>query len=184
MGPSGPATTTIHGLAPADKVPGVGSLSRADSAEAREHARGRAVEIASASEAVDVPQLAVVGVTWDAGSAPGGTVQYRTAEAGIWSEWRFLEAEGDGPDPAEAKEAAAKTGGAREGSAPLVTTDADEIQVRVIAEADSSPVDAELMVVEPGASNTSSVTSSATPTASRTIPSTSPSRPWRSRPMR
>ena len=181
VGRPGPATTTTHDLAPADKVRGVGALSRVDAAEAREHARGRAVEVVSATGAVDLPELAVVGVTWDAGSAPGGTVQYRTEQAGSWSEWRFVEAEGDhAPDPAEAKEAAARTGGAREGSAPLITTDADEIQVRIIAEADSSPVDAELMVVEPGASTTStastasttSTTSSATATTTRTSTTT------------
>ena len=154
----------IHDLAPADRVRGVGALSRADAAEARVHSGGRAVDVASATTAVALPDLAVVGVTWDAGSAPGGTVQYRTAVAGAWSEWAFLDAEGShAPDPSEAKDAAARTGGGREGSAPLITTGAEEIQVRIIAEADSSPVDAELMVVEPG----SPTTSSATPTTSR-----------------
>ncbi|HKX69506.1 MAG TPA: cell wall-binding repeat-containing protein [Intrasporangium sp.] len=165
MGRPGPATTTTHDLAPVNQAGSVGSLSRLDAAEAREHARGLAVEVASATGAVDLPELAVVGVTWDVGSAPGGTVQYRTIEAGTWSEWEFLDAEGDhAPDAAEAKEAAARTGGAREGSAPLVITDADEIQVRLITEEDSSPVDAELMVVEPG----TSIASSATPIASAT----------------
>ncbi|WP_353509900.1 cell wall-binding repeat-containing protein [Intrasporangium sp.] len=174
LGRPGPATTRTHDLAPANKVRGVGALSRADAAEARGHARGRAVEVVSATGAIDLPELAVVGVTWDAGSTPGGTVQYRTEEAGSWSEWRFVEAEGDhAPDPAEAKQAAAKTGGSREGSAPLITTDADEIQVRIIAEVDSSPVDAQLMVVEPGTPTTpSSTTTTTTQTPTNAVEST------------
>ena len=70
-GRPGPATTTTHDLAPADRIPGAGSLSRVDAAEAMEHARGRAVEVVSATDPVDLPELAVVGVTWDGGSAHG-----------------------------------------------------------------------------------------------------------------
>ncbi|GAA6525088.1 cell wall-binding repeat-containing protein [Intrasporangium sp. DVR] len=153
--PSAPPRTThsSHPLVDAQTVPGVAALDSADAAEAREHANGKAVEVVSASTPVDLPELAVVGVTWRAGSAPGATVQYRTLDGSTWTDWKALEVEGDhAPEDKEAKQAAAKLGGTRAGSAPLVTTESAEIQVRVIAVDGASPVDAQLAVIDPGTS--------------------------------
>ncbi|MDC5698903.1 cell wall-binding repeat-containing protein [Intrasporangium calvum] len=164
-----PATrVSSHALVAADKVPDAATLDSADAAEAAEHASGKRVTVRAASAAVDLPDLAVVGVTWRAGSAPGASVQYRTLKGSEWSDWEFIEVDPDhAPDDAEAKEAAAKVGGAREGSAPLITTDSDEVQVRLLAADGSSPDDAQLAVIDPGtfdatASETTSTSAAAT----------------------
>ena len=169
-----PPTTrqTNHALVGADQVSGVAAVTAADSAEAAEHAGGKSVKVVSASTPVTLPDLGVVGVTWRAGSAPGASIQYRTLDGPTWSDWAFLELDGDhAPDDAEAKEAAAKLGGARDGSAPLVTTDSEQVQVRVLAADGSTPDDAQLAVIDPGTSGTS--TEPTAPTTSDSTPGTS-----------
>ena len=164
--PSTPPPTTRHmnhALVAVDRVSGVAGVDAADSAEAAEHAGGRSVHVVSASTPVALPDLGVVGVTWRAGSAPGASVQYRTLDGSTWSDWAFLELDGNhAPDDAEAKQAATRLGAAREGSAPLVTTDSAEVQVRVLAADGSTPDDAQLAVIDPGDSGTSGTSSGPT----------------------
>ena len=128
------------------------------------------MRVSRASTPIDVPDLTVLGVTWSAESAPGTSVQYRTQAKGAWSDWAFIEVDDDhGPDSAEATAAATDLGGAREGSAPLVSTDADKVQVRLLSPSGSTPSDAELLVVDPGTSTydtaLASTSSAATGTA-------------------
>lgn len=131
--------------------PSARGLSAADAAQARSHANDRAVGVSLASTPVDLPRLGVSGVTWPAGSGAGISVQYRTEVAGAWSDWTFVASEPDhAPDAAEAKAAAKRTGGPREGTDPIITTNAQRIQVRVIAPQGAASPKAQLAVVTPG----------------------------------
>ncbi|MDN5797140.1 MAG: cell wall-binding repeat-containing protein [Intrasporangium sp.] len=137
-------------------------LSGTDTKEARSEADGRTVHVTSASPQVALPRLAVVGVTWRQGSAPGTSVQYRTKTGEGWGAWQFVAAEDDHrPDPAEAAEAARRIGGARMGSAPIVTTGAADVQARLVSPTGSAPADPQIVVVDPG---TATVDAGATPT--------------------
>lgn len=97
---------------------------------------------------VDLPsEVAVVGATWAAGSA-GDTAQARVLTQGRWSSWQDLEVEDDhapDPDRPEAR-------GARHGTAPLVVTNAERVEVRVLSSDSSLPKDARVEVVDPGTS--------------------------------
>lgn len=127
-------------------------LSAADAREATSEAKGRQVRVASASPEVALPDVAVVGVTWREGSAPGTSVQYRTRTSAGWGSWQFAETEGEHrPDGAEAAEAARRTGGAREASAPIIATRTKDVQVRLVSPTGTAPADPQLVVVDPGA---------------------------------
>jgi putative cell wall-binding protein len=140
-----------HRLAAPDQRAETARLSMPDAKEARSEAKGRAVRVASASTEVALPDLAVVGVNWRQGSAPGTTVQYRTKTDAGWGTWQFVDAESDHrPDGPEAAEAARRTGGAREASAPIVTTGAKDVQVRLVSPTGTAPADPQLVVVDPG----------------------------------
>ena len=140
-----------HRLQADPKQAGAAQLSGADVTEAKREAKGRAVRVASASAEVALPKLAVVGVNWRQGSAPGTTVQYRTKTATGWGAWQFVDSEGEHrPDGAEAATAARRTSGARESSAPIITTGAKDVQVRLVAPSGTAPADPELVVVDPG----------------------------------
>ncbi len=144
------AKVVTYDLEPGSSVPGSTQLSAADAAEARQRAGGRASAVKAASEAVELPtELNVVGVTWQRGSAPGASVQYRTFSRGSWSAWDFVAADPDHrPDDAEARRP-----GVRDGSEPVVVTRAEQVQVRVLGPRDGrAAADPQLMVVDPGAS--------------------------------
>nr|WP_238338381.1 FG-GAP-like repeat-containing protein [Pedococcus badiiscoriae] len=130
------------------------SLSSADATESTARLRtavtrpGRPrAAVVAASAPTAVPQrVGVVGVTWAEGSGPGVSVQYRTEKAGRWTRWAFLEEDqAHGPDAAEARRAAA-----RSGSDPLVVTDASQVQVRVLGDPAAGPRSPQLVVVDPG----------------------------------
>ncbi|MFJ4107265.1 FG-GAP-like repeat-containing protein [Oerskovia enterophila] len=100
------------------------------------------------SATADGSGFATVGVTWATGSAPDGTeVGVRTRTGDVWSEWIPVEldvrtvADDDPPD-----------GGAlRDGTDPLLVGEVNEIQAAVRGTAGQAPVDARLVVVDPGA---------------------------------
>ncbi|WP_347350547.1 cell wall-binding repeat-containing protein [Intrasporangium sp.] len=150
-------TAPVHSRVDTHRMPAPGRASAAarlsgpDTRQARTDASGRPVHVSAASTQVALPDLAVVGVTWRQGSAPGTTVQYRTRTTAGWGAWQFVAAEDERPDPAEAAEAARRTGGARQGSAPIVTTGAEQVQVRLVSPTDDAPAEPELVVVDPGA---------------------------------
>jgi hypothetical protein len=157
------ASMGTHRLLPASEVRSAQPLSARDSSEARQRAHGRAPRVASASAPVGLPSdLAVVGVTWKAGTAPEASVQYRTQTGGRWGAWEFLESDAEhGPDAAEKAKA-----GERDGSAPLVVSKAAQVQVRVLAPASgSAPVEPELAVIDPGTSAADGAVGTAQPGA-------------------
>ncbi|MBR7677958.1 peptidoglycan recognition protein, partial [Streptomyces daliensis] len=93
-----------------------------------------------------VEPFSLVGVVWDdAATDLHGDIQVRTrAEAsGRWTDWRDLEAHGDGPEAPEAPEAGTPGGGPLLGrplpggplSAPLWVGASDGVEVRVLPEA-------------------------------------------------
>jgi hypothetical protein len=143
----GKPKVTSRALLPAVDMPAVRDLTPADAAEARTRADGRGASVRSASAAVDIPGgLAVIGVTWDAKSGPGASVQYRKQVDGVWGPWTFGVVEGGhAPDHPEGSRKQI-----RDGSDPIIVTHADEIQVRVIGPTSTpAPADPQLMVVEP-----------------------------------
>lgn len=126
-------------------------LSGPDATRAGAEAQGRRVRVASASVQVAVPSLAVLGVTWRQGSAPGTSVQYRTRTSEGWGPWQFVNADtAHRPDAAEAAAAARRTGGVQASSAPIITTNAQDAQVRLVAPTGTTPSDPQLVVVDPG----------------------------------
>jgi hypothetical protein len=110
---------------------------------------------------VDVPtDLAVVGATWTAGS-PGDTPQARVRTEGRWGPWQDLEVDEDhGPDAGRPE-----AEGARRGSAPLVVTAAEQVEVRIVSSDASLPKDARVEVVDPGASPADAPAASGPPAA-------------------
>lgn len=93
----------------------------------------------------DLPELAVMGVTWEAGTAPQDlTVEFRTSDAQGWTGWEELERDG-------IEEAA---GDSREGTEPHVLIDADQLQVRLVWQGSPgrTPEGAHVAVIDPGQS--------------------------------
>ncbi|MDR2454146.1 MAG: N-acetylmuramoyl-L-alanine amidase [Bifidobacteriaceae bacterium] len=73
-------------------------------------------------------EFSVAGVTWQGGPAPG-RVLARAYQAGEWTDWYDLEADG-GPDPGSAE-----GGGAAGASGPLVAAGATGLQIQVLSQA-------------------------------------------------
>lgn len=169
------ARSSTHPLRAAEGA--LRSLDRADVAEARRNAGGRAVAVSLASAPVDLPTLAVVGVTWRDGSDSGTSAQYRTQRGGTWGQWTFVHVNAEhGPDGSEADQASQRTGGAREGTDPVIATNADRVQVRLVSPAGGTPAEAELMLVDPGSSPADSQPTTTTQTTTQTTaPTTSTS---------
>ena len=145
----GKPKVTSHALVPATDMPTASELAPVDAAEARERADGRGASVRSASAAIDIPGgLAVIGVTWDAKSGGGASVQYRKQVDGVWGSWTFGSVEAEhAPDQPEGSRAEI-----RDGSDPIIVTHADEVQVRVLGPTSApEPADPQLMVVEPEA---------------------------------
>lgn len=105
----------------------------------------------------DLPDLAVIGVTWAAGTAPEDLeVQFRTQDASGWGQWEDLERESIGEPQS----------GEREGTEPHVVLEAEDLEVRLVSEsgAEIAPQNAHLAVIDPGQAqaDTASVTDTAT----------------------
>ncbi|MDF2146462.1 FG-GAP-like repeat-containing protein [Knoellia sp. p5-6-4] len=126
--------------------PGAPPSSSGSSATARGTVAQKGAVLSAAP--VDLPtDLAVVGATWAAGS-PGDTPQARVRTAGTWGPWQDLEVDDDhGPDAGRPEGDAA-----RGGSAPLVVTAAEQVEVRIVSSDGSLPQDARVEVIDPGAS--------------------------------
>jgi hypothetical protein len=100
----------------------------------------------------EVAGYGAVGVTWDAAAAPVEedeiTVQARTLEGGVWSEWATVKYHAEeGPDVSSAEGRRA-----RPGTDPLIIGNVDEVQARVITAAGVEPTDVQMSVVDPGRS--------------------------------
>jgi uncharacterized protein with LGFP repeats len=111
--------------------------------------RGGQVQV-SAPE--DVAGYGAIGVTWKSGSAEIDedkiTIQSRTLEGGVWSDWDTLKYHAEeGPDQntSEGRQA-------RPGTDPLIIGDVDQVQTRVITSAGVNPADLQMAVVDPGKS--------------------------------
>lgn len=110
----------------------------------------------------EVPELALVGVTWAEFEAPAGlkvalrsqaapaTSQNPTTQTPTtWSEWQQLEITGNAPQPEDAPLPEASRGGTE----PLVVAGATKIEIRLTAPAGSTlPTDTEIHVIDPGTS--------------------------------
>jgi uncharacterized protein with LGFP repeats len=111
--------------------------------------RGGQVRV-SAPEAV--AGYGAVGVTWEAGAAAVEedeiTVQARTQQDGVWSDWSDLKYHAEeGPDTQSTEGR-----NARPGTDPLIVGDVDQVQTRVITSADVNAGDLQMAVVDPGRS--------------------------------
>jgi putative cell wall-binding protein len=89
----------------------------------------------------------LVAASWDR-AAGGAKVQVRVREAGGWTDWQPLDGDGDGPD-ASSPEAAR---GPR-ATAPLLTTGADAVQVRVDTASGRAPAGLRIDLVDGGDSD-------------------------------
>ena len=85
--------------------------------------------------------VAIVGVSWDEGSAPPAGLEVRMQVAGEWGPWEpfHLETHGDEPEGAEAPTA----------TSPTAITDAQLIEVRSAPAAAGTPESLTLVVVDP-----------------------------------
>ncbi|HEU5143736.1 MAG TPA: FG-GAP-like repeat-containing protein [Dermatophilaceae bacterium] len=148
----GKPKVTNHALVPTVDMPSAGELAPADAAKARDLANGRGASVRSASAPVDIPGgLAVIGVTWDAESGAGSSVQYRKQVDGVWGPWTFGSVE-DEHAPDQPEGSGDVMAAIRDGSDPIILTRADEVQVRLLGPTGApEPADPRLMVVEPEA---------------------------------
>ncbi|KQX69920.1 hypothetical protein ASD06_02655 [Angustibacter sp. Root456] len=100
--------------------------------------------------ALDLPgEVAVVGASWPASGrlGRGGEVQVRTRSHGQWGAWQALDTD-DAHGPDTTGPGAAEGRAARSGTAPLVVTGAEAVQVRVEGSAPAPSTRVEL--VDPG----------------------------------
>lgn len=95
-----------------------------------------------------VPRFAMVGVTWDAGTAAAGTtVSVRSRSEGTWTDWRALVVDPDeGPAPSE--EATV-----RDGTAPAWVGKATGLEVAVYSADGSAPTGLSVDAIDPGTSS-------------------------------
>lgn len=93
--------------------------------------------------------LAVVGVTWAAGTAPEGTaIVLRTRNGDAWSDWTSLATE-EVASEAEIEQREHSTN-LRDGTEPVFIGAVDEVQVAVNEVDGAYPEDVRLVVVDPG----------------------------------
>jgi len=145
--PPGPAQQAAGRPASVTTIPlgGTGAriATRSRTALASPDAGGPAV--ATAPRATG--RFDLVAVTWTGRPSAVGEVEVRVREAGGWSDWRHLHADQDGPDPGTAESGAAA---ARSATAPLLTTGADGVQVRVDTPTGRAPAELALQLVDAG----------------------------------
>ncbi len=135
-GGGGHASTSEVGLARSQSAPG-GRLA----------AQVIAPEVLEVSAPEPVPgHVAVIGVTWTAGTGDATVVQYRVQTAAGWGDWQAVDADGDEQTDAE------RGASARDGSDPIVLTEATGVQARVLGTKSKVPADAKLTIIDPGRS--------------------------------
>lgn len=101
------------------------------------------LEPAIATRAEQVDTFSLVGVTTDEPLEPGSRVLVRVREGDVWTPWQPLTISDHGPDP-DSREAQ----GIRYGTDPLLTQDADGIQVRIDTPGGQEPVGTEVVLVD------------------------------------
>ncbi len=114
------------------------------------------------TDRISTEEFAVMGVTWaDEGVGARRTrVQVRVHEADGWTPWTPLPVVDDGPDAGTEEAARAADVVATE---PLVTADADGVQVRVETVDGEAPADLEAVLVDPGESAADGAGTTSTP---------------------
>lgn len=127
-----------------------------DSAE-REEAAGADVEEAAdgaltATFWAQTPELAIVGVSWDAGTAPEDLrLSWRTQTEAGWSDWEAIAFENEHDHGHGLDDDAEHVG--RDGTDPLVAIDAVAVEVSIESESGTLPSGANLAVIDPGDSS-------------------------------
>ncbi|MDO9484578.1 MAG: SpoIID/LytB domain-containing protein [Actinomycetota bacterium] len=101
------------------------------------------LEPALATRAIDTQNFGLVAVTADSPLEEGTRVLVRVREEGQWSAWQQLQAAQDRPDPGSAEAAAA-----RYGTAPLLTSTADGVQVRMDTPDGVAPVNTQVVLFD------------------------------------
>ena len=141
-----PVAATIHRTV----VHGVDATARAVAPRARTK-DGRATRAAVLTAPSSASSFSTIGVTWRAGTAAAGTVvQVRARTGGRWSPWSDLavtDAPGSGDQP-RVKGAPAR----RDGTEPSYVGPSDGYQVQVSSPSGQSPVDVQVVAVDPGSS--------------------------------
>lgn len=95
-----------------------------------------------------IRKFAMVGVTWDAGTAAEGTtVSVRTRSEGTWSDWSALVIDADeGPAPVQEDSV-------RDGTAPAWVGPATGVEVAVYSTAGTAPAAVSVDTIDPGISS-------------------------------
>jgi len=141
-----PVAATIHHTV----VHGVDATARAGAPRARTK-EGRATRAAVLTVPKSADSFSTIGVTWRAGTAAAGTVvQVRARTGGRWSAWNEMDvadATGSG-DQSTVKGTPAQ----RDGTEPAYVGPSDGYQVQVSSPSGQSPVDVQVVAVDPGSS--------------------------------
>lgn len=115
----------------------------------------------------ETAELAVLGVTWDLGSAPADlVVEMRTQAEDVWGEWEPLHVEAT-----ETRDDEAELADARDGTLPTALIGADAVEVRLASDT-TLPASPSLALVDPGES-----TADAAPVTTAAMTTTATSRP-------
>ena len=141
-----PVAATIHHTV----VHGVDATARAGAPRARTK-DGRAAGAVVLTSPIAASSFSTIGITWRAGTAAAGTVvQVRTRTGGRWSAWNEMDvadATGSG-DQSTVKGTPAH----RDGTEPAYVGPSDGYQVQVSSPSGQSPVDVQVVAVDPGSS--------------------------------
>ncbi|HEU4490626.1 MAG TPA: FG-GAP-like repeat-containing protein [Jiangellales bacterium] len=115
--------------------------------------------VVAITAALEVPDVAVLGVTWDPGASPA-EVAIRLREGAVWTPWTPLPLSAEhGPDPGAAEDV-----GARPGSDPVVVSEDEvDVQVRVSGEEGGEVDGLRLEVVDAGESAADAAVGTAAP---------------------
>ncbi|UJP39534.1 cell wall-binding repeat-containing protein [Cellulomonas palmilytica] len=143
VAPDAPVRTTTVPLAGGVDGPSRRTLDLPVEAD-HDHDVPAASSLAVLTPARGTADFDLVGVTWAQG-AQVTRVLVRTRHAGTWSSWQELEV-----DPATPEEGTAEAAGARGGTAPLVDTGSDGLQVRLETATGAAPADLSATLVDAG----------------------------------
>jgi putative cell wall-binding protein len=94
----------------------------------------------------------LVALTWTGATPAGTTFRVRVRESGRWSPWQALEVEDHAPDARREVSAATRA----PATAPLLTTGADGVQVRVDSSSGAAPAGLRAVLVDGGRSTADS----------------------------
>ncbi|MEO8555938.1 MAG: N-acetylmuramoyl-L-alanine amidase [Actinomycetota bacterium] len=133
-------------------VHGVDAMASTGAPRARAQ-DGGATRIALLTSPRSTSSFSTIGVTWRSGTAAAGTVvQARTRTGGQWSAWSDLDVV-DAPGAGDRPNASASGGPVhRDGTEPSYVGPSDGYQVQVSSPSGTSPVDVQVVAVDPGTS--------------------------------